>query len=128
MADYTLKLDPVTRDLLFDANDIMETIEGDDASVQNVNVNLNTWKGEFLLDETHGTDYERILGKFRREVLPNETEEVLRDGVLQEPKVSIINSIDATLSDKRVLNASITGELASESDFDTEVSQNGESE
>lgn len=128
MADYTLKLDPVTRDLLFDANGIMETIEGDDASVQNVNVNLNTWKGGFLLDETHGTDYARILSKFRREVLPNETEEVLRDGVLQEPKVSIINSIDATLSDQRVLNAYITGELASETDFDTEVSQNGESE
>lgn len=124
--DYTLKLDPQTRDIVFDEDGLLATIAGDDATVQNVNVNLNTWMGEFLLDETHGTDYERVLGEpnsFSR----SEGEEIVRDSVLQEPKVAIVSGVDVSIDEKRILHAEVAGELASGAEMSTEVIKGGQS-
>ena len=111
--DFTLKLDSGTRDLVFDDDGIMATIEGDDTYIQNVENNLNTWLGEFVLDDTHGTDYSRILGRNDSEIAPGEPEEVIRDAVLQEPNVSLINSVTVGQSARRTMDISLSGELLS---------------
>lgn len=111
--EFTLKLHPDTRDLIFDAAGIMQTVEGDNAAAQNVDVVLSTWLGEFFLDETHGTDYGRILSQDHYDVLDGEAEEVVRDGILQEPQMSMITSVDVSIRDKRTLVVGFTGELAS---------------
>lgn len=62
MAKITvLKLDPESRDLCFDADGIMDQLEDGEAIAQNIRNNLNTWKGEFELDTSHGTAWERIV-------------------------------------------------------------------
>ena len=120
--EYTLKLNPETRDVIFDDDGILETIEGDDVPVQNVNVNLNTWQGEFQLDETHGTAYKRVMGEpnsFSR----SEGEEIIRESVLQEPNVAIVNGVDVSIDEKRTMNTYVTGELASGAEMSTGVSK-----
>lgn len=123
--EYTLKLDPKTRDIGFDEEDLLATVDGDDVAVQNVNVNLNTRKGEFLLEETHGTDYARLLGEGERDVMSDTAEEVIRDGVLQEPNVVLITDLQISLDRGRVLRSHVTGELASNSTFTLEASVDG---
>lgn len=121
MTQYTLKLDPVTRDLVFDADGLLETIEGDEATAQNVDNTLRTWKGEFLLEESHGTDYDRILGKDSYDILSNgDADAVLREGILQETRVAVIRSLELAVTD-RVLTGTFHGELEDGSPIDMEV-------
>ena len=57
MADITvLALDPETRDLYFDDEGIMVSRSDGEAIAQNIRNNLLTWKGEFPLDTSHGTE------------------------------------------------------------------------
>lgn len=113
MTEFTLKLDPATRDLSFDESGSMDLVEGDDVYAQNVNNTLNTWLGEFRLDETHGTDYARVLAQDNYSVADGEAEEVIRDGILQEPGISLINTIEVAIGPGRVLSASFSGEFIS---------------
>ena len=125
MAEFTMKLDPDTRDLVFDNSGIMATVEDDDAYTQNVRLALDAWLGEFILDETHGTDYSRILAQ-DDSVADSEAEEVIRDGILQEPQVSLVNTISAVMAPGRVLTIGFTGELQSgEAISLEELRQNG---
>ena len=56
MAQFTLRIDPTTRDITFDDAGIMQTVAGDEATAQNVRLTLDVWRGEFPFDPTHGTD------------------------------------------------------------------------
>lgn len=127
MTHYTLKLDPQSRDLLFDENGVMETLEGDAATTQNVENTLLAWKGEFLLEQTHGTPYDRILGKGYYDVSHGEAEEVIRDGVLQEHRVAVITQMAISLSD-RVLSGRFSGALQDGTAFHLEVPSYDESQ
>lgn len=112
MNEFTLKIDAKTRDLIFDEDGMLEIVEGDDVYVQNVDNTLNTRLGEFFLDETHGTDFDRILDNNFSDVW-DEAEEVVRDAILQEPQISLINTISVSVQANRALSVSFTGELAS---------------
>lgn len=120
MIEFTLKLDPVTRDLMFDGNGIMLTVEGDEATAQNITNTLNTWLGEFMLDETHGTDYELILGDNYFDATDDEVKEIIRDAILQEPQVTLIKSINVERGESRTLTFGFDGELASGSSISLE--------
>ena len=61
--NYTLRIDPESRDITFDADGMMETVAGDDTTAQAVRLTIQTWLGEFALVPSHGTDYEAIMGK-----------------------------------------------------------------
>lgn len=125
MTEYTLKLDPETHDLVFDESGVMVTVEGDEATAQNVAVTLGTWEGEFLLDRTHGTPYQRVLGQDNAQVMEGDAEAVIREGILQEPGVVIIKEISAEIAGRTLL-ASFTGELAGGSEIVMEgVEQRG---
>ena len=58
----TLALDPETRDLMFDADGMLQCVYDGEAIAQNIRNNLHTWKGEFPLNTAHGTDWERVVG------------------------------------------------------------------
>ena len=124
--DYTLMIDPNTKDLVFDDGGLMATVDGDDAYTQNVRLTLDTWRGEFLLDETHGTDYARILMQDDPDLTTGEIEEIINDAILQEPQVSLVSTISATMEPGRILTISFAGELQSGSAISLEeLTQHG---
>ena len=56
-----MKIDEESRDLVFDSEGKLETIEGDDTTVQAVRLTLEVYKEEFPLDVTHGSEYDRMM-------------------------------------------------------------------
>lgn len=102
MDNMTLLIDPDTRDLVFDENGHFSKIYDRDTTVQNVRHALLTWKAEFFADETHGTDYERILGVNQNELEEDEIKEVIREAIFQEPDVSRIDSMSVTLERRSI--------------------------
>ena len=100
--NMTLLINPETRDLEFDDDGIMERIYDDETTMQSIRLTLQTWKNEFFLDTTHGTEYERILGMKTHELPPDEIGEVLREAIFQEGEVSQINSVIAKINGRTV--------------------------
>lgn len=110
MENMTLLIDPETRDLVFDIEGNIVKIYDKDTTVQNVRHALVTWKAEFFADETHGTDYERIMEKNVNMVDVSEVKEVLREAIFQEPDVQWIDNLDIAF-DGRNVNASFVATL-----------------
>lgn len=94
MNNMTLLIDPDTRDLVFDENGLLKTICDSDTVVQNIRHSLLTWKSEFFSDETHGTEYEKIMGLRENDLEQSEIEEIIREAVYQESEVSSIEEIN----------------------------------
>lgn len=117
---YTLKIDPVTRDLVLDEDGIMEVVTGDDVPAQNVRLTLQAWRGEFLFVPSHGTDYDRIMGKKPSELTEDEVPEVIRDAVFQEPEVEEVQEVNYTL-EGRGLDVSVSGRLSDGETINAEV-------
>ena len=102
MAKITvLKLDPESRDLCFDADGIMDQLEDGEAIAQNIRNNLNTWKGEFELDTSHGTAWERIVGQHSSGI-EDEADDVLRASIFQEPHVREIESLTPLVEGRKI--------------------------
>jgi hypothetical protein len=93
MDNMTLVIDTETRDLVFDEDGHFKKIFEDDTTIQNVRHALLTWKAEFFADETHGADYERIMGTSENDIDNDEIEEIIREAVFQEPEVSRVDAI-----------------------------------
>ena len=93
MDNMTLQIDPETRDLVFDSDGSFQKVYGENTIIQNVRNTLLTWKAEFFADESHGTDYERILGKNQNDIDDGEIEEVIREAIFQEPSVTRIDEL-----------------------------------
>lgn len=108
--NMTLRIDPETMDIPLDAEGNMELIYGDDTTAQCVRLTLLTWKGGFPLDESHGTDYERVLGRKRAELEPDEADEVIREAVFQEGDVAQIDDLK-TDSSGRSLGVELSATL-----------------
>lgn len=120
MDGYTLKIDEKTRDLVFDDDGCFEEIYGDESSAQAVRLTLLVYKGEFPLDITHGTDYDRIMGQPLSRLPQDEIEEILREAIFQEEEVLQIDSMDLTQKG-RSLGVSIVGTLTSGKIIKTET-------
>lgn len=118
--NMTLKIDTETRDLVFDAEGSFCKIYDEDTVVQNVRHALLTWKAEFFADETHGTDYERILGKNQNDIEDGEIDEVIRDAVFQEPSVVRIDELSYSY-DKRTVTVTISATLENNEKIHLEV-------
>jgi hypothetical protein len=100
--NMTLLIDYETRDLSFDGDGIMELIFGDTTTAQCVRITLQTWKEEFFLDVTHGTRYERILGKKPHELSRDEIAEVLREAIFQETDIAQIDNMKAEVGERNI--------------------------
>lgn len=120
--NMTLKIDPETMDIPLDEDGNMVLIYGDETTAQCVRLTLLTWKGGFPLDESHGTDYERIFGRRRSDLENDEVEEVLREAIFQETDVEQIDQLDAE-TDGRELSVTFSGTLYSGQTISTEVTQ-----
>lgn len=103
--NMTLLIDPETRDLVIDEQGLMLLVYGDETTAQCVRLTLQTWIGEFFLDLTHGTEYERILGKKPHELPTDEIGEVLRAAIFQEGDVEHIDDITAEIAEKEITAA-----------------------
>lgn len=120
MDNMTLKLDPYTRDLIFDDEGILETIYDDETSAQNVRNTLLVYKGEFPFDQTHGTDYDKIMGRKASSLPEDEIEEIIRSAIFQETTVSQIVDVQPAFSG-RGLNIAFQGLLKSGAYITSEV-------
>ncbi len=110
MAKITvLKLDPDSRDLCFDSEGLLDILEDGAAIAQNIRNNLNTWKGEFELDTSHGTEWERVVGQ-PLSGIEDEADDVLRTSIFQEPYVREIKSL-TPLVEGRTIGAEFYGTL-----------------
>lgn len=118
--NMALRIDPETRDLVFDADGNMEQVFGDETTSQNIRLTLQAWKGEFFLDVNHGTEYDRILGKKPHELPYDEVGEVLRDAIFQEPDVSQIEEVTGEI-DGRKATAAFRAALYSGQEISMEV-------
>lgn len=119
--NWTLKIDPESRDIILDDARVLETVSGDETTAQAVRLTLEVYKGEFPFDPTHGTEYKRIMGRKRRDLEDDEVPEVIRDAVFQEPQVAEVSSVEYEL-EGRALGISVTGRLQSGRTITTEVS------
>lgn len=119
--DFTLRIDPQTRDIVFDEDGMLETISGDEATAQAVRQTLLVYKGEFPLVPSHGTDYEKIMGKKPNELEDDEVPEVIREGVFQEPEVTEVDGVEFNIAG-RTMDISVSGRLASGNTITSEVS------
>ena len=100
--NMTLLIDKESRDLVIDDDGLMECVYGDETTAQSVRLTLQAWKDEFFLDTTHGTEYDRILGKKPYELEDDEAGEVLREAIFQEPEVSQVDSLKSEAGNKAV--------------------------
>ena len=119
--NWTLKIDPDSRDIILDDAGVLETVSGDETTAQAVRLTLEVYKGEFPFDPTHGTEYKRRMGRKRRDLEDDEVPEVIRDAVFQEPQVAEVSSVEYEL-EGRALGISVTGRLQSGRTITTEVS------
>lgn len=122
MADTVWAIDPLTHDLVFDDEGIMTVLEDDAASAQRIRMTLEAWKGDFPLDPEHGTDYERILGQREDE---DKVDEVIREAVFQETRMSSLDTLDISEDDGRGLGIDLSGRLDDGQRIAMEVSLGG---
>lgn len=118
--NMTLRIGLEDRDLVLDDDGFIEHIYGDETTAQCVRLTLQTWKNEFFLDITHGTEYDRILGKKPHELPNDEVGEVLREAIFQETDVAQVNRVTADIGEMAV-TAEFEGQLYSGKTISMEV-------
>lgn len=121
--NWTLKIDPESRDIVLDDDGVMESITGDETSAQAVRLTLQTWQGEFPFDLTHGTAYDRIMGKKPKDLTEDEIPEVIRAAVFQEKNVEEVEAVTYEKTG-RSLEVAVSGRLADGNPITVEVSTN----
>lgn len=120
MDNLTLMIDPKTQDLIFDeTGSFIKTYENNTV-IQNIRHVLLTWKNEFFADTTHGTAYEQIYGINQNGIDNDEVNEIIRDAVFQEPKVSRIDSLEISY-DKRTITIMLSLTLVDGENVNLEV-------
>ena len=120
--NMTLKIDPETMDIPLDEDGDTDLSDGAETTPTTARTTRPTWKGGFPLDESHGTDYERIFGRRRSDLESDEVEEVLREAIFQETDVEQIDQLDAE-TDGRELSVTFSGTLYSGQTISMEVTQ-----
>lgn len=118
MANITWEIDPYTKDLVFDNDGLLKTIESNETCIQNIRLALEAWKGDFDLVPDHGTDYEKILGGQEDEDI---TDEIIREAIFQEDGMGVLEKLSVTKGEDRTLIISFSGQLSDGAVVDMEV-------
>ena len=119
MANTVWMIDPDTKDLVFDDDGILKTLEDNEAAAQNIRLTLEAFKGDFDLVPDHGTDYEQILGQKMDE---ETADEVIREAAFQEDRLAVIEELTVTEGEHRSLEITFSGQLDDGSEVSMEVS------
>lgn len=120
MENYTLKIDPETRDLCLDDAGVLELVDGDATSAR---LSGSPWRhGRGSSPSTLLTEPTTPASPVKRpRARRGRSPEVIRDAVLQETTVSEVDSVEYNLSG-RSLEVSVTGTLTTGGVITTEVS------
>lgn len=105
MDNMTLRIDPVTHDLVLDKEGSLQVIGGAETVAQCVRLTLETFKGEWFLDPRHGTAYEEIIGD-----ASGDPEAVLREAIYQEDQVRYIDELKVERKGREI-SAAFSGRL-----------------
>lgn len=87
---FTLKIDPATNDLVFDGQNNLVMVEGEDEIVQSIRLLLGTNTGEWFLNPQHGLVYEHL------QVKVPDMERIRAEVMLaldQEPRISEVEDL-----------------------------------
>lgn len=98
----------VNGDLVFDGQNNLAMVEGEEEIAQSIERVLTTNKGEWFLNLEHGLDYQEIQGKGR------DIEGIklaLTEAILQEERVSEVEKIDLFLDKDRHLKINVIARL-----------------
>lgn len=112
MDNHTLKIDEETRDLVFDEKGNLEMISSDETTAQAVRLTMQAYKKEFPLDITHGTGYDRIMGRSLSQLPKDEIDEVMREAIFQEDEVLQVDQLETEFNG-RELSVNFVGTLQS---------------
>lgn len=112
MDNHTLKIDEETRDLVFDEKGNLEMISSDETTAQAVRLTMQAYKKEFPLDITHGTGYDRIMGRSLSQLPKDEIDEVMREAIFQEDEVLQVDQLEIEFNG-RELSVNFVGTLQS---------------
>lgn len=104
-----LKLDPVTKDLVFVGGALQVVTEFAERARQRIELALSVIRGEFLLDRTRGTAWTDVLG---RKTTPAAVEAVARQTILADPDV-VSATVSAVIRPDRVASISARATLTS---------------
>lgn len=118
MANITWKIDPDTRDLAFDDEGLLITVDGDSTSAQNIRMTLESWRGDFDLVLDHGTDYTKILVN---QADDDTTEEIIREAIFQEDNMGVLEKLSVERDENRKLSISFSGQLNNGTAINMEV-------
>lgn len=87
----TLAINSKTRDLTMDASGNLKTIDNyADHARQAMELTLRAWRGDWLLDLGHGTDYKSILGTV---ITDQQAERVLREALSQVREIWTVDAV-----------------------------------
>ncbi len=102
----TFKL--VNGDLIFDAQNNLVMIDGEDEIAQSIERVLTTNKGEWFLNLEHGLDYKAITGKGKD---IDGIKLAITEAILQEERVSEVEKMDLFLDKNRHLKINVIARL-----------------
>ena len=117
-----LYVDENTRDIAFETDGSITTIAGAADIAQAVRCTLQAWIGEWELDVSHGTDYERIFSDAA--ISDAEIREIISAAIYQEPQVKRIKALEIERVG-RIIHVRFTAQLDSGEIISGEVDNNG---
>lgn len=118
MENMTLKINEETQDLEFDKDGVLQIVEGNKTTAQNIRMALTAWKKDFEPVPEHGTDYKKF---FSEDCTTEEREEVVRNAVFQEECVKQIESVEIQNTGERKISVSFSVTTENETEINMEV-------
>lgn len=94
---HTIELDTETRDIRLDSQQQVTTVSDADEKAQTIRLLLSTFRGEWAANPAHGVDHWTYLGQpYHPQRTPALAQAVIRDALLQEPRISEVVSVDTS--------------------------------
>lgn len=96
----------VNNDLVFDAQNNLVMVEGEDEIAQSIERVLTTNKGEWFLNLEHGLDYKAITGKGKDK---ESVKLAIIEAIMQEYRVDVVEEIDIKIDKNRHIKINAKG-------------------
>lgn len=92
-------------------NGITQLIGGTAEKIQSLTNRLSTRQGEYFLDAEYGLDFESVLSVTQKEPDETEKEVAVRECILQDANVTVVNDVSVTGTKDRNTSIIFTAEL-----------------
>lgn len=92
---HTIELDTETHDIRLDTQQRVAVVSDADEKAQTIRLLLSTFRGEWAANPVHGVEHWTYLGQpYHPQKTPALARAVIRDALLQEPRISEVVSVD----------------------------------